>query len=616
MTRTAAVAILLCALAGCSRQSGPQVRLLYEHSGAPGDGLEMVALNPVDGKEIKRATTDSAGLVNADFGPNWLLVRDPRRNVVLVERASIAPNQHELRVPEPIRVRGTFVTTGDVARVKVRVGFGDRVPAVERRRANVHDPFVRPGDENRPFGITLPLSPLVWTDATTAGAPSGASFESGWIAARAPQVVAFDPEGRIAVADVVVPAHVTPGTTVEAGALSLSGPAALNIRMEIPASDLPLGFMLDIATAAADPATAAGTARVISVLDQVNPPLFDLLTRRARYPLSSGLNSLAPFPALRGLKIAVLDSSAGVRMERSAAMPAAGVATLDFDSAELSPHYRQAATKVVGRVVLAGSSKPVGRAKVVFSDFPERRETVTNDDGAFEFTDVHNDRPVTIFVDSRASAIPAGYDATHVFRGVDARGPLNLEIPQPPYLAGLNPTVQDDDNCTADDQYPSLAGYITDQGVEHWAPIGIYNVNPQTLQATVSVPVTGYWNFRLALYPFWVALGGAQFNQANQQQTVQLGRPQGLQTVTLQFFNPNNSLSIGTAVYFASFTEDPDPVEFDTDNNGVIRLHCVNMSPIYVYVDIGPGYYDGNVNLTGAYKAVTLCTHQAQNCTE
>jgi hypothetical protein len=443
---------------------------------------------------------------------------------------------------------------------------------------------------------------------------NGNNFETGWIAADRPQLVAFDADGRIAVADVPVPARIAPGASIDAGSLTLTGPSALNIQLDVPATDLPLGFLLTIQSATLDPAKREETALAISVLDQVDPRLFDLLTLRTFYPLRPGANRLAPFPLFRDAKVVVLDSAAGVRAERTVAFTPSGQAGMQLSIADLSPRYTKAPTTVSGQLVLAGTNRPVGRAKVVYSDFPERRETITNDDGAFVFHDVHSDRPVTVFVDSRASAIPAGYSTTQIFRGVDAQAPLRLELaqplPQPPAQVG-NGT-----NCTSDDQYPSFAGYLLNNGNEKFVPINSVNINYQTLQATDSVPVAGAWHFRLAKNPFELALGGGQFNVPNQNYVVQLAVPQQSINVRLQFVTPNGFFSSGTAVYFPSFTEDPDPLELDTDQNGFIDLRCVNTSPIYVFVKIAGGFYDGNVNITGIFKQVRLCPNSQGTCTE
>ena len=170
--------------------------------------------------------------------------------------------------------------------------------------------------------------------------------------------------------------------------------------------------------------------------------------------------------------------------------------------------------------------------------------------------------------------------------------------------------------CTTDDQYPSFAGYLSNQNGEKWLPINLANIDYNTLQATVSVPVAGAWNFRLAQYPFEIAVGAKQFDVPNQFQVVQMEILQQSINVRLQFVNPQGFAVPGMAVYFPSFTEDPDPLELDTDNQGFIDLRCVNTSPIYVFVNIPQGFFDGNVILDRIFKQVRLCTHDKNRCTE
>lgn len=331
-------------------------------------------------------------------------------------------------VPSPsarrgVRITGKIESASNDPRIHVRIGSGPRVAAMARHRAASAAVFPPHRNENAPYGIVLPLSPTRWSDAAIA--PETGRFTSEPLDAGPAVIVAFDESGGIAVVDVRIGR-----SGLDAGVIRIPPPAGISASVEMPLTDLPLLLSLQFDEATIADADREEAARILSVLDQVDPRLFELVMQRTPYPLPFGgtanIRWLPRFATLRVIVApttpALPSSTASIALQRDrlTPLPVRGSAFLKRDGG---------AAAVDGIVLFEGTETPVAGAKVVYSDYPLRRETVTDAAGRFAFPAVVRARGAVFFVDAGTSARD-GWKRTAIFRMQSVPPSLRLALPR------------------------------------------------------------------------------------------------------------------------------------------------------------------------------------------
>ena len=315
-----------------------------------------------------------------------------------------------------IRVSGIVRSASPGAKIRVRVGSGERVAAMQRHRSATAQIFSQWADENRPYGFELPLTPAEWSEAVV---EANGHFTSGWIDPHAPMVVAFDDAGGMAVVDL-------PDGETGAGTICVGAPRVLGIEVPLPLTDLPLQLAAGISGGTIAPEWREEAGREIGVLDQVDPRLFELVMRRVTIPLAAGNARFAHLPPFASLDLYVAGPTPAVgatriRSDAKTTIHLSARTFLDPDAVLVD---------VRGIVVSEGAGAPVNGATVVYGDYPLRRETTTDAEGRFVIPRVTARMPA-LFVDARRCNLGAAWRTTFVFRfGTDdVAAPLRLALP-------------------------------------------------------------------------------------------------------------------------------------------------------------------------------------------
>lgn len=595
---------------GQRRQVVNPLRLVYLHSGAPAAGLEVSVVDERTGRASTH-TSAADGSVPVPGGAVRVRVDDKARGLTLFPEAPVS--EPCLKVPEAVRVRGRVAGAG-AERTRIRLGDGPHEEAAERYRREALPDAMRVPLARSPLGHPLPPSPARWRDvALEAGA-----FTSDWIVAEEPPfVLAFDPAGRTALIEVPLPEGLAAGATLDAGTLTLRPPYALELRVELPAGSVSPAPRLRVSAAAS--AAQDEALRLASVLDQIDGRLFELfaLGRSVTLP-SSGRLELAGLPPTDSVTLELSDPPAGIAVERTL-HPAPGRTRVQLGAAELGPGLRHAPGRVTGSLRVAGAGAPVAGATVVYFHPPERRETRTDAQGRFSLRGVPIGPGARVFVDARASRLGPGVVATQVFSGLDSSRPLRLELAEvqsaspgfgrrPETPPGPEAPQETCTNATTNAEYPNLAGQRQTESGAVFDKIKVLDGDLGQRRFKVQVARAGQWQFILAETAFVVYFGGATFENPNEPQWVVTGTaPNPTQEQRLlRFFRPNGAFAADVPVSFASFVSDPDPLELLTDDEGLIRLRCVNTNPIFVFVDSDQGCFDGDVNIANLVTSVTL----------
>jgi hypothetical protein len=501
-----------------------------------------------------------------------------------------------------VRIRGAVGGTWE-APLTVRIGSGPYTPAA-KRRLNAPDAYglARPGGGIVPANA-IPASPSQWQFAHVV---DGSFLSDPVDVATTPVVVAFDAVKRMRVIDVAVAADVEDGAIVDAGMLTLEPTASLAVELEPPLTDLPMVFFLGVVNAGVDERRRPAILRQLSVLDQVAPRTFDLLAMGDVGVLpASGRTMLEALPPLDSLRIAVSSDAAGVLVIRDL-VPASGAA-VRIGRGELTP--KKLALRRIAGTVTDGADRPVRNATVVVSDFPSRREALTDGNGRFVVPAVLTGPRAQFYVDARGAA--PHQNAATLLRDVPVdSGDVFLHLAAEaaePVADGLIPPPNGLQPCVSDTSYPAIGGVRDlDTDEENFGSIAVVGQNASTPSVDVAVKRGGRWLFIWAVDAFQVVEGTETFPSGGGRKTVRMAAPGKSVPRTLQFVGPNGKPASDVTVYFMSPVGGPDPATFLTDSKGTIRLPCVNLPALPIAVDDDPYTFEGTVTLSDKTTTVTL----------
>lgn len=602
-TAAAAVAVLTLSLAACV-PAGRRLTLVYLHSGRPAAGL---AVSAHAGAPALHASRD--GTITVPPASATLRVSDPEAGGVVLYEGGI-PADGVVRVAEAIRLSGSIAGGGDG--VRVRIGDGPREHCLERayRALGRSAP---PSISTSAAGVPLPPSPPRWHTASV----DGTAFESGWIAASTePQLVAFDAGGRVAVRDVVLPGNLLPRATIDTGQTVLETRAGLDVDVTLPRGDLPVALELHLNEAVLDPGAGEDVGRYLSALDQIDPRLFRWIVIKGGLTLShAGQARLRALPPFASVTVVLREPHSGASTTRTAVLTRGATSSLRLAFDDFGRRTEQTRT-FRGRVVLEVGKKPLARATVVVSDFPNRRETVTDFEGRFHVDGIRADRPVTVFVDASRRRARDGHALSQVFRRVSPTEERDFALPPvltsgfkptpPPMVSALTPlepaleigngvVLPYKDGCTVEDQYGSNTSWMVLR--EDATPFRLWAVTdfaPPNQLRFIGCE-TGTFDALWAASPFAVFHGRFTLDQpadrcpdfcecfTNAIPAV-MDFPAGVE-LSLRFMlgsQPADNLT----VWFAppDFFGDYEPADLRTDNDGFIPLCNVNVRTISLFI--------------------------------
>lgn len=605
MRRARLWASLVLALSTVARADEPRtLTLRYERSDTAAAGLRV---RITDGKTRRAslAVSDARGEIVVRAASPELRVEDPVARVVLVERA--LPIAGVVQVPAAIRVHGA----APPGVKRIRVGSGARVSAGDRWSAT-HDARPLGAAEELPFGITLPPSAQSWTSVEV----RGGRFTSGWIAASAaPQLVAVDGKGRVAIAEVKLPDQLAPHATVEAGPLALEEVTSLDVHVAAPGAPR-ASFWLAVADATFAADTRDAIARHLSVLDQLDPEAFSLLVLGLpRAVRTDGTLRLARLPRFATLDVHVADpfSSAGAAQRVSLTPGATAHVKLTIDQYAGRSKERRAFT---GKLVVEGGA-PVANATLVLNDYPDRVETKTDTIGSFRLEGVRFDRPATLFVDARKTA-PEGAARTFIFRHVELKDGMLLTLPRiakAPEIAEPPPPKAKLSRAPNATEEPTCSSPTTMDGYPTWTAILGGNVVPPeryrtgTISGNGMAPITvdaaGDWSFIYWKSPFWVMTGAAHYDAAGFHWVTMTSPTPFAESAWFSVQRPNGATVAGANVYLESDADyGLDPFQQVTSDQGGFLVRCVNVSAINAFVLSPEGWFDDTVQIRYTQRGV------------
>jgi hypothetical protein len=212
---------------------------------------------------------------------------------------------------------------------------------------------------------------------------------SPWILAEdIPQVLATDATGQFALREVDLGAQLSPRGEVNVGDLPLGPPAALEVTIGIPEGEPAAAISLEIEAASIATVTTGEVARLLAVLDRIDPQLGDFATRRGPYSITrEGTTRLAPLPAWDQAVIIARGVTPDKSARRTVQFTPGQTARISFEADELYPATGPV-TRFEGVVRLAGSGIPVVGAGVTVEWVRGRAATESGADGSYTLEDV------------------------------------------------------------------------------------------------------------------------------------------------------------------------------------------------------------------------------------
>ena len=629
--------ILVCVLAA-ALPAGAVTHLVYSHSGQPAQGLSVVERAPE--RRARRLVTDELGQVPTLQGGSEVTIRDSRTHIILMRIARGESIPDPIQVPELIRLSGTVQADPDARTgLIVRYGVGKRITAMQRLQRNYDRYSTLKAPENTFFGLDLPTAPAHWLNATVDAA---GRFTTKWFpAVDHPMIVAHNAARAIGISDFTLPKSFRTGETFTLDPLSLTPTRSLTIRYNAPPSPIALDAEVFLRDVQVDPQQRESVRRVLSVLDAIDPRLLVFAIGLRPYNIETGETVISGLPQFRGMQVRLKGAFTPDTLDRTVQFQG-NQADVAVSAGDLFP--RGASTLLKGVVVLEDSYEPVKDAKVVYSCYPEKVETTTNENGEFSIPGACADRDVTFFVTASDSLQPARFPPVQVRKRIQPKRtsqPLVITLPVPPQ-PGRSPaphtvvSIGPQERFQAEHERPHLqalegsplaglfrgsavppgAYFLQDSQYDEGPIVYVYEDNMEgeipdnVVKATweyqfgskirLTVSTTGTWHVLLAVSAFMVYTDDAVDLIANQEKEVTL-KP-------LHFVRFGSWLSVVSAylprpasnipVYFASPAIDPDPTEIDTNQLGVARMGLLDTDTIHVFVsDKRAGYFDCDVKL-------------------
>lgn len=612
------------ALALATAPAAAQTVFTYQHTKTPAGGLRIT--QSVDGKDVT-VTTDAAGRATLAPGEKARIEDPAADNVILLGLPVGARPPAQVEVPEAVRISGK-VTLERPDQVRMLYGFGPRVRAGQRFRSEYDRALVESQAENRPFGLDLPTSPRIWR---TVPVTADRTFQTAWFAAvDPPALVAVTSDGLAAAEDVAF-TGVQPHATLQAGELHFVRTKTLTVNFPVPRNPaLSTDARVFLRGARWRPEDAAFIARYLSVLDQLDGIAFTFATHKRPFNISAGESTLRLLPPFTEIDLRLMGAVSDHAADITVKLPDVST-TITADATQVLPR----ATKTLplsGTVVFERTLAAVQNATVVYSCYPTKSETKTDDFGNFVIPDACVGRQLTLFVNAADPASPPRFaPAQRKYTMIHRAGPVkpvvitlperNLPLaanqkplPLPRRVVGATPAAQlarlrggpfgkGRLQVGGDDDYegpPPLIVYEDSMDGERL--IDVENdswLDQPKGQVYITVAESGWFKVRGAYSPCLEADNSDTQFTAHQATAVQL-QPVGefKPRVMLTVFYPKSSAPVpeGTPIYFPSQADEPDPIEVDTDSNGVVTMDGCYARTINVFVAAeNIGYFEGSV---------------------
>jgi len=560
-----------------------------------------------------------------------LLLADTASGLVLFDGS--VPESGAIRVHKVVRLTGKIsgVAAGSV--VSAKVGTGERIAAFDRWLRDSGATSPRDERVDASFGVPLPLSPGHWQKARVLDG----ELDSGWIFADSPQVVVFDSAGNALVQDVSLPADIKAHASFDAGQLTLEPTRTLDVSVKIPESDLELPLTLGVHDITLGDAPAAEVGRYLAALDQIDPRLFGLLVLEHGYALPPNGNAhLQYLPPYAELTLLVHDPRSDQAVERKVELTREATAKVALTEQRGSP----ASATFSGQVHLGDTTTAVAGATVVVSQYPDRRETLTDAEGRFSVDGIAAKEPVDVAVTVPAAAAGSIYVRSQVFRQLDTAKPADLAISgidrraervtPSPTGHGFGTLVRstakgpsknvNNPQCAnlVDEQYSLYQSWLAQKNGTAQNEFTIQEARPP--QVKISVCTTGDWSFLYAQTVIRAFIGNGKVTEEDKSKDPEIEcqylpsceeacytkvfTMQEIQPPVdrlIAFKNKNLFALGGLNVEISPIVElrDLDPTAVVADGDGYVALCGLNTNPIHIFASDPQGKYeyDCSINL-------------------
>jgi len=570
--------------------------IAFRRSGAP--ATQTIARF---GDGIGERTDDSGTIARRDGAVSLEIVDIPTS--LTLARFATTPQRARIDVPEPIRVVGRVLddSAKPASAATLRLGHGPRELAADRHRRRTHSKVTRAPNEDTPWGVAMPESSSLWTELDVSG--SG-DFESSWIVADAPpQLVAFDAEGRVAVADVALPRDLAPRSDVRAE-LRLAPPTGLDIEVEFPPDMDPFPIAIGFADAELDPDRAEESALILSALDAANPDLARFAIGQGNvFVAGPGVRRIAPLPPMRRATIVARGATSALLPKRDIEIPFGEIVHLRFERRELFPVVERR-VRFEGRLALQGTGVPVNDAVVVAGWFGGKLETTTDADGRFAFAAMPADQELRFLVQAYDDAQPPRW--SHAMeKNFDALADdptvVAWEIPGLWWL-----TV---DGVESTEGQPPLVSLEVQDASGLWQPWrGVADFYFAENAVEIELPEPNAWRAVVQQSDFVfrcsdeATLGGDAI-EAN----VALRDAEGLrETATIVVRRRDGTPAFGAPVFLTPQYPGARPVEIVANREGEVVLGPLNIDRVGVRLDGESEAFEGVVDLTAGMAEIRL----------
>jgi hypothetical protein len=592
-------------------QPTDRTHFVYLISGQAASSLRVTVVT-LDGKSFNY-TTDANGYVNGMAREGKLIVDDPVTGIRLIDQ-TLDKAVSEFKVPLPIRVQGTVSGFGkEPTSITIDCGYGPSLTVSDYQR-QVHGlPLVPLSGENKLEGLEMSRLPSRWLRSNP---NMRGRFMTGWFAAvDAPQLLVFNTEGRTAVRTISLPKGVRARQTILAGLITATAGATLEVSVEASKTGLPLGLMMGVKSLGA----RAAKAQMLSHLNRRDMAIGQFLSKRRQIPLElDGTTKIAGLPPMQSLRLYFVGPEPGITAERLVTIPQHGTVRIKLTEDELLGK-REPLVPLTGVVRLEQGGPPVKGATVVYSSYPYRYETTTDENGRFTIPRVAANRGGVVFIDAPNPQAAPPFDRITVTRPVaplprsSATGSTGVQVFELPRVTSGARTFINLRSSTAATT-PQATSIITQLGEFNYVfPVCGANYTQDQLQyvsepvveaylhkqeqffgpvqvsitaATVDTdgravinmvfPAPGEYAVFIQYTPFVFDVAGVLI-LSSPGATVLLSPKRNLTQLTITVVDQNNNLApANVEVDFPGWPYAVDPYETLTNNNGQVTVNCVS----------------------------------------
>lgn len=581
--------------------------LVFRRTSTPADSVRIAYSS---GAETLFAITNELGRASIPAASTRLEFADELTSLTLGNLERAPADSTTIDIPEPVRFRIDLREEGRPAPPdsRVRLGWGEAEAASQRVRRNTGLAVKRGPQEDAPFGLQLPPSPSHWDQATL---DSDGRFVTRWITAEhAPQLVAWTPQGRLAMQSLTFADDLAPRSTIDED-LALDPLTALEVTVEHSPDFDPIPIALGIREGILDKAHSEKAALLLSVADQIDAPMGDFFAMRGNvFVDGEGTRLIAPVPAFESLYFVARGAIPALVPERTVAVPYGQTTRVVFSAAELYPTITRT-RRFAGRCVIEGSDDAAPGVVIVASWLGQKREQVTSDQGRFVFNDLPENLEITFQIDAYDTGSPPRFSRslTKSYDGLaDLADPIDevWEIPAFKWLL-----VEDASGllARAEGSREVIVALERRNEAGEWEAFGdVLDFYFPEQGAEIEVRREGWWRAKVLSDGFVTRYSDAgDLTGSKHEARVKLQQPVGVKPMyELRFRRPNGQPAPGVTVYLTPGFPDAATLETKTDASGIVRFGPYNIDRVGLRVGDEAEGFEGDVPLTGVSALIEL----------